>query len=174
MPEENNIGGVVPPIEPVPNVQMGPEPHVQPVEQPASPAQPSSGLTNNNVKVLIVDDDESYLTIFKMALQNEGINADSISNPVEALGVLKSNKYDLILLDFFMPEMTGEAFVEQFRTFDDKTPIILQTGYADESTPMELLKRIDIQGYFDKTKGLDNFIQIIAMLVKTIAKCKKE
>ena len=130
-------------------------------------------MNSENVKVLIVDDDESYLTIFKMALQNEGIVADSFSNPVHALETLKTQQYDLILLDYFMPEMTGEVFTQQLREFDDKTVVILQTGYADESTPLDLLKRIDIQGYFDKTKGIEAFITIIAMLVKTIAKCKK-
>ena len=58
-----------------------------------------------------------------------------------------------LLLDYFMPGMTGEQVVAELRKFDPFVQVILQTGYASEQPPRELLHRLNIQGYYDKTEG---------------------
>lgn len=120
-------------------------------------------------KIVMVDDDTSYLSMAKLALEDKGLKVEIIENPKEALEYVKENKVDLILLDYFMPEMIGEDFVNELRLTDSSTLIILQTGYADEATPIELLEKLDIQGYFDKTKGLDDLVLTIATVLKTKA-----
>jgi diguanylate cyclase (GGDEF)-like protein len=51
--------------------------------------------------------------------------------------------------------MTGEDFVKKLRTFRPTTQVVLQTGYASEHPPRELLRRLDIQGFHDKSDGPD-------------------
>jgi len=121
-------------------------------------------------KILLVDDDDSYLTMTKMALEAEGFQVQITNNPLQALEYLKTNPVDLLLLDFFMPELTGDKFVEQLRAFNQKLIVVLQTGYADENTPLELMKKIDIQTYFDKTSGIDNLVLLIHSIFRIVSK----
>lgn len=72
--------------------------------------------------------------------------------------VLRSRPVDLVLLDYIMPNMTGAEVVKELRTFNDHVQVILQTGYATENPPRELLKRLDIQGYHDKSEGPDKLL----------------
>lgn len=126
----------------------------------------------NDKKILLVDDDDSYLTMTKMALEAEGFQVQTMNSPLTALEYLKTNHVDLLLLDFFMPELTGDKFVEQLRLFNQNLVIVLQTGYADENTPLELMKKFDIQAYFDKTSGIDNLVLLIHSIFRVISKVK--
>ena len=57
-----------------------------------------------------------------------------------------------------MPGMTGEEVVTQLRQFDPYVQVILQTGYASEQPPREMLRRLDIQGYYDKSEGPEKLL----------------
>jgi diguanylate cyclase (GGDEF)-like protein len=57
-----------------------------------------------------------------------------------------------------MPGMTGEQVVAEIRKFDPFVQVILQTGYASEQPPRELLHRLNIQGYYDKTEGPEQLL----------------
>lgn len=99
----------------------------------------------NSKKILIVDDIESVIESYKRRLSLEGIEVYGISDPIEALNYLKSNRVDVILLDFFMPSLKGDQFIEKLREFDQKTIVILQTGYADKLPPLEMIDQLNIQ-----------------------------
>jgi diguanylate cyclase (GGDEF)-like protein len=74
------------------------------------------------------------------------------------LRTLREERVDLLLLDFFMPGMTGEEVVVELRKFNTHVQVVLQTGYASEQPPRELLQRLDIQGYHDKSEGPDKLL----------------
>src|SRR5690606_16713260 len=58
----------------------------------------------------------------------------------------------------YMPGMTGEELVQKIRDANRVVQIILQTGYADDQPPRELIKRLDIQGYFNKSEGPEKLL----------------
>lgn len=124
-------------------------------------------------KVLIVDDIKEVLEGYEASLALEGIKAIGISNPIEALDYLRSNTVDVILLDYFMPELNGNEFIERLRAFDNETIIILQTGYADKLPPLEMIDELNIQGYFDKNKGIEELILLVKSSIKTSKILKK-
>jgi len=113
----------------------------------------SSGKT-----LLLVDDSLEYLEATKLILEREGHTVLTADNGPKAIEILKNCIVDLLLLDYFMPGMTGEEVVEQIRTFNPYLQVILQTGYASERPPRELLRRLDIQGYHDKSEGPDKLL----------------
>jgi diguanylate cyclase (GGDEF)-like protein len=76
----------------------------------------------------------------------------------EALSLLRGGCAHLLLLDYFMPGMTGEDVVVALRAFDPHIQVILQTGYSSEHPPREMLRRLDIQGYYDKSEGPDRLL----------------
>src|SRR4051812_3446846 len=116
-------------------------------------AEQASGYT-----VLLVDDNPDYLQATRLLLEREGHNVLTATNGPEALSVLPQQKVDLLLLDYFMPGMTGEQVVAEIRKFDPYVQVILQTGYASEQPPRELLHRLNIQGYYDKTEGPEQLL----------------
>ncbi len=114
--------------------------------------------TPTGYAILVVDDNEEYLVAAERILARCGHSVVAMTNPVEALARLRETRFDLVLVDFFMPEMTGEVFVRELRGFDPVTHVILQTGYASEMPPRELVQRLDIQGYYDKSEGPDKLL----------------
>src|SRR5258706_14372046 len=116
-------------------------------------AEQASGYT-----VLLVDDNPDYLQATRLLLEREGHNVLTATNGPEALSVLPQQKVDLLLLDYFMPGMTGEQVVTEVRKFDPFVQVILQTGYASDQPPRELLHRLNIQGYYDKTQGPEQLL----------------
>lgn len=120
-----------------------------------------------NAKIVVVDDVEEVLKSTKNSLKFEGMNVETFNNPEEALEYLKNNKVDVILLDFFMPEMNGDKFIERLREFNNDTVIILRTGYSDKVPPMEMIDSLNIQGYIDKLKGEDELLLMTKAAIKT-------
>lgn len=122
----------------------------------------------DKVKIMLIDDDKDYLSITKMYLKAKGLNIIGYSNPEEAIKFLETNEMDIVLLDYFMPEMTGKEFVERLRKFNSQTLVILQTGFAEEKPPVEMLTELNIQGYHDKSKGVEDLLLLSLSAVKTV------
>jgi diguanylate cyclase (GGDEF)-like protein len=120
-------------------------------------SQASEGRSSG-YRVLLVDDQEEYLEANRMILESQGHTVLTAENGPEALRILRISPVDLVLLDFFMPGMTGEQVVEELRKFNTLVQVVLQTGYASERPARELLKRLDIQGYHDKSDGPEKLL----------------
>ena len=119
------------------------------------------------IKVLLVDDDANYTKITHMYLKDNGLNIEAVNNPKVGLKICKDKNIDIVLLDYFMPEITGEEFVKQLRTFNSKIIVILQTGFSDKKPPLQTITELDIQGYHDKTKGVDELLILTLSAIKT-------
>ena len=108
--------------------------------------------------ILLVDDNLEYRDATRFLLEHEGHIVLAAENGADALSIMKHEKVDLLLLDYYMPGMTGEEVVLALRQFNPTVQIILQTGYASEQPPRELLHRLDIQGYYDKSEGPEKLL----------------
>lgn len=84
----------------------------------------------NGMRVLLVEDNKVNTFVAARFLSNWGISYDTAENGMEALELLKSNKYDLILMDLQMPEMDGYDCTVEIRKSGDKTPIFALTANA--------------------------------------------
>ncbi len=105
--------------------------------------------------VLIVDDDEEYRASSRLVVEREGHDVITSGTAAEGLAILRERDVDLVLVDYLMPAMSGEDFVREMRTFRPNTQVVLQTGYASEHPPRDLLRRLEIQGFHDKSDGPD-------------------
>lgn len=130
-------------------------------------------------EILLVDDNLEYLEATRLLLIREGHHVTTASGGAPALEELSKRTFDLILLDYFMPGMTGEQFVSELRKTNTTIQVILQTGYASEHPPRDLLRRLDIQGYFDKSEGPDKLLLWVdvglksARTIKLISKSRE-
>jgi signal transduction histidine kinase len=108
--------------------------------------------------ILVVDDQEETLVSVRQLLEREGHRVLIAESGEHALALLKEHDVHLLLVDYFMPRMTGEELVRRVRQFDCFVQIILQTGYAGEKPPRQTLARLDIQGYHDKAEGPEKLL----------------
>ncbi len=129
-------------------------------------------LPREDYTVLIVDDQIEVLESVTPLLKREGYRVICNQSGTEALDTIKKEQVDLMLLDYFMPGMTGEEVVREIRKFDREMFILLQTGYAGDKPPLEMLKILDIQGYHDKTEGPDKLLLWVAAGIRSCAQMR--
>jgi signal transduction histidine kinase len=123
---------------------------------------PPSGRT-----VLVVDDQEEMLLSARLLLEREGHRVLTASNGADALALLECETVQLLLVDWCMPGMSGEQLIIAARARDALLQIVLQTGYAGDTPPRELLRRLAIQGHHDKGDGAERLLLWVDVALKT-------
>ncbi|CAM6000451.1 unnamed protein product [Sphagnum balticum] len=91
-------------------------------------------------KILLVEDDPELATLIANILNVERHTVESVSNGQEALGRLKMFKYELVVLDWMLPGMSGMDVCTEFRSKGGSTPILMLTS---KSSPEEKEKGLD-------------------------------
>lgn len=105
----------------------------------------------NNKKILIIDDEKSILQSLEILLKIEGYDVVTSSNARHALNLIEHSKFNLIISDIKMPEMTGLDFLRYYKSkyvnnySPAQLPIILMTAYSDVKTALSAIK----EGSFD-------------------------
>lgn len=66
-----------------------------------------------------------------MVLEELGYRATGVSNPKEALELIRTREFDLVVTDYMMPEMTGGEFIRILREQMPNLPVVLLSGYVD-------------------------------------------
>ena len=119
-------------------------------------------------KIIGVDDEEGILDSLRVLLENSNYEFIGVTNPVEAIEKVRQEHFDLMLLDFMMTPLHGDEVVEEIRTFNKELYILLLTGHKDLAPPLETIKRLDIQGYCEKSDKFDQLILLIESGIKSV------
>jgi DNA-binding NtrC family response regulator len=82
----------------------------------------------NTWKVLLVDDEEEFVTTLAERLKLRGIAASIATDGKEALALIGDDRPDVVVLDVLMPGLGGLAVLDHIRTMDPKIKVILLTG----------------------------------------------
>ncbi len=95
--------------------------------------------------VLVIDDNDNNRTILEHALKHWGINFTGVESGYEGLNLLdQNNKYDLIIVDYHMPELNGMDTIKLIREKLDKTnydqPIVMLHSSSDDISLYESAK----------------------------------
>jgi DNA-binding response OmpR family regulator len=79
-------------------------------------------------KILLVEDDPDLAKLVASILIIDRHTVEAVNDGSEALGHLKMFKYELVILDWMLPGMTGKEICQQFRDRGGKTPILMLTS----------------------------------------------
>ena len=85
-----------------------------------------------NKKILVVEDDEDFLSILKLKFASEGLSIITAINGDEGISMAESEKPDLIISDVLMPKMDGIEMIKKIRVFDKNVIVIFLTNIKDE------------------------------------------
>ncbi len=124
-----------------------------PVVKAVAAAEPKSieKLPSGHESILFVDDEEAIVKMTRQRLELLGYNVEAVTSPVEALELLRSNpsRFDLVITDMTMPQMTGDKLVQKILTLRPDMPIILCTGFSAKING-EKAEKIGAAGYLEK------------------------
>lgn len=90
-------------------------------------------------RILVVDDDETILEIVAAMLATSGYECRTAGSGVEALGVLETEEFDLLLTNLMMAEMDGIALMERTLQKYPNMPVVFETAVHDMQVALQVL-----------------------------------
>ena len=103
----------------------------------ASGSHASGGADDDNndakvimIRILLAEDEEAMRTYLARALENAGYEVVSVDRGTEAVPLLESQHFDLLLSDIVMPEMDGIELAQRCAEISPGTKVMFITGFA--------------------------------------------
>lgn len=119
--------------------------------------------------ILIADDEVALRFLLTETLSDEGYTVVEATDGREALDHLKSQSFDLVILDYMMPEMTGIEVCAWMRSSDNpnqQSPVILLTAKAQEKD-RERANDVGVSRYMIKPFSPLQLLDVIAELLES-------
>ncbi len=111
-------------------------------------------------RVLVIEDEDSLREVIEVLVSIEGCEAKSAANGAVALTILTDWQPDLILLDLYMPGMSGREFVQTYRAGPGPhAPIIVLSGMSESP---EDLQALGCAGWLQKPFNVDDLVAVVA------------
>lgn len=115
---------------------------------------------NHNLKMLCVDDNEELRTNLAQQFINEDFTVDTANDGEMALEKIKSNHYDIVLLDLKMPKMDGLTVLKELKKINQNPHVIMLTGVDDVPTAIECVK-LGAKDYIQKPYDPQDLLHIV-------------
>ncbi|GEM_PF-2854652 len=126
-------------------------------EHSAVPTRQVEGPTFRNIHALLVEDDLGNQMVTRKVLDHLEITHDSAWNGKEALELLNTKGYDLILLDIHLPDISGLTVLTQLRK-ESSTPVFVFTADSRDSIKAKSLE-LGANGFILKPIGYEQFVE---------------
>lgn len=117
------------------------------------------------MRILIVEDEKDLCQMIVKSLKESGYEVDIAYNGNEAMELLDVENYDLIVLDLNLPEIDGMEILEEFRTFNQDTKIIILSARSQIKDKVEGLDK-GANDYLSKPFHLDELEARIRSLTR--------
>lgn len=85
---------------------------------------------SHSLRILLAEDDEAMRGYISRALENAGYRVDAVDRGTEAIPLLESQEFDLLLSDIVMPEMDGIELAQRCNEVSPRTKVMFITGFA--------------------------------------------
>jgi len=108
--------------------------------------------------VLIIEDNEDTAEMLMQTLSTVDFGVRNVASRDEGLTALARNLYQFVILDFYMPGMKAETFIEKVRKLSDTTKIILITAASEAPA---LARGLKVDAYLGKPFSPDKLITLI-------------
>ena len=92
------------------------------------------------VRILVADDDDGVLSVFRSALETKDYVVDTAFSGTGAIEHMDKHSYDAIISDIDMPGMDGIALLKAVRERDLDVPVILATGRPEVETAVRAIE----------------------------------
>ena len=121
-----------------------------------------------DIKILIVEDEKNISNAERKYLEVEGFQVDQAFDGQEAITMINTTDYSLIILDLMLTKVGGEKVMEVIRSRTE-TPVIMVTAKVDESEILEGLK-LGADDYITKPFSLKILVQKVKTILRRVEK----
>ena len=117
-------------------------------------------------KILVVDDEQSVLTLLRYLLKENGYEICEAANGLAALKLFETQFFDLIITDVRMPCMDGMSFLREVKSLEPTTPVIILTAYDSVEVAVQAVEN-GAAIYLTKPFKGDELLNIIKRVLAT-------
>lgn len=121
------------------------------------------------MRILIVEDEAGIIQFLKQGLEEEGYKITTATDGLEGYELVEKEKFDLILLDWMLPKMTGLELCKAIRIKNTITPIIFLTAKDTVQETIEGLKA-GANDYIKKPFSFDELVERIKIHFRNLKK----
>jgi DNA-binding NtrC family response regulator len=118
-----------------------------------------------DINILVVDDDEMYRQTYSLILSQKGYNVSVAVDGGSGLEKFKAGSYNIVFVDYRMPDMDGIEFLRQARSINKKVDIVLITAFSSVETAVEAIK-LGAFDYLDKPASRDKLTALVEKIIE--------
>jgi len=116
-------------------------------------------------KILIVDDEAGIRSSLKGILEDEGFTVKATETGEQGLNLLKGENFDLILLDIWLPHLSGIEILKQIKTNEENTQVVMITGHGTVETAVKATK-LGAYDFLEKPLSLEKVVLTVKNALK--------
>ena len=126
-------------------------------------------MIQKDIRILVVDDDESLLSMLTQLLTEEGYQVTAASSGEEALDIFCKDSFPLVVSDIKMPGMSGIELLQKVKEIEPETQVIIITSYATVETAISAIR----SGVYDyMIKPFEDLELIVAVVNRAAEKIR--
>jgi DNA-binding NtrC family response regulator len=122
-------------------------------------------MKTENISILAVDDEETFLLVIQTLLTQAGYKVEIAKDGVAAINILQQQTFDLVLLDIKLPRVDGVEVLKFIRDHSYDTQVIMLTGVHDVKIAVECMQ-LGAYNYITKPYAGDELITVIERAVE--------
>lgn len=116
-------------------------------------------------RILFIEDHADTRELVGSVLEASGFSVTSDSTVAAALELARNEKFDLFLIDNWLPDGLGFELCERIREFDGATPVLFYSGAVFESDKLKAI-RAGAQGYLTKPCPYSDLLRAVTLLIE--------
>ena len=126
-----------------------------------------------SARLLIVDDDPELRMFLRTELEIEGYACTEAASGQQALMRLRESRWDLVLLDWTLPDFSGVEICRRLRGSDDQTPVLMLTARDDVRERVEALDA-GADDYLTKPFSIEELLARVRARLRNASKASSE
>lgn len=117
------------------------------------------------IKILLVDDEPDFVKLMSMRISGWGYGLVTASNGKEAVDSFLTERPDIVILDYLLPDMDGVSVLKTIRKRDRGIPVIMFTAYPDVKV-MKEAERLGVCAFIPKVSAYSETIASLKSAVE--------
>lgn len=108
-------------------------------------------------RILIIDDEASIRSSLKGILEDEGFQVKTVESGEEGLELLKNQNVDLVLLDIWLPRMSGIDVLKRIKTLEENPQVVMISGHGTIETAV-IATKLGAHDFLEKPLSLEKVV----------------
>ena len=120
----------------------------------------------------MIDDQADFLEPMSFWMRAKGYQVQTALNGAAGIDLLKADSFDVVFLDFKMPDQNGVEVLTKIREFNPTIPVVMITSHADDALVYQT-KELNISGFFLKMGDFKDLEQLLEVVLRGLRRAKQ-